>query len=94
MTKKIINALDRSAAEIAFKLAPAVIMQNKTKNKKPMTFRDEIKQTLTCTENRPFIQNDIDSGLKIENISKTKEQIDYLTDQVISRLDELGVKHN
>ena len=92
MTKDTINSLDRSASIIAMHLALAVMRQAKTATKAKQSFRDEIRQTLSCKENRPFIQMDIE--MKVENVCKSKEQLDYLTDQVISRLDEMHVPHN
>lgn len=92
MTKNTINSLDRSASVIAMHLAPAVMMQKKTAVKAKQSFRDEIRQTLSCKENRRFIQMDME--MKVENVCKSKEQLDYLTDQVISRLDEMHVPHN
>ena len=90
MTKKTITTLKNAAANIAIHLAPAIIFQKKTQTKKNQDFFTEIKQTITCKENRPFIQ--LDTALNIENISKTKEQIDFLTTEVITNLKSFGVK--
>lgn len=89
MTKNTINCLNRAAMIIALGLAPAVKNGAKVEGKKKLTFREEIRQTITCKEMQPQLQCSVDINLK--NVCKTKEQIEHLTNKVVDNLRDLGI---
>ena len=90
MTNNTLTRLNHAAMVIALGLAPAVKNGAKVEGKKKLTFREEIRQTITCKEMQPQLQLSVDVNLK--NVCKTKEQIEHLTDKVVANLLDLGIK--
>ena len=90
MTDRILANLNASASNIAKHLAPSIVYQNRKPAKKPQTFFEEIKSTISCRDNRPYIQPDVFG--KLDNICKSTDQLNYLASAVISNLERMGIK--
>ena len=91
LKQSTLNRLDRSAVNLATFIEGCLKGLGGTRHsEKGKTFRQEIKHTVSYTANRHCMSRLCEGD--VENICKSKAQIEYLTDATISRLIEAGIK--
>jgi len=87
MRSDIEHAIVNSGKRIGHMLADA-IAANAAKRvpEEGKTFVQEIKRTISCVENREFVVSQMEIGLSLDNVRKTKVQFDLLAETVVETL--------
>lgn len=87
MRSDIEHAIVNSGRRIGRMLADA-IAANAAKRvpEEGKTFVQEIKRTISRAENRKFVVPQMETGLSLDNVRKTKAQFDLLAETVVETL--------
>lgn len=84
MRSDIEHAIVNSGKRIGRMLADAIAAgAAKRVPEEGKTFVQEIKRTISCAENREFVVPQMEIGLSLDNVRKTKPQFDLLAEAVV-----------